>query len=299
MDFQSFCAFNGIELPKQFIMLDRCRFPNSAITIDFTILMVSSKGQAIINVDSEEKHIGRRYLSVFRTGQTIKSQYMSDDFQSKVLLIGGNLEKTLRLSNVYLTMFVLDDSPVIKVSRTYMDSANLFFEALSRVVRFQDNPYQEECLLSLMRAFFYSTGYFLYEAIGFSEKGRNLQNIAIRLKAFSEDSVIRRFIDLVEKNCRNHRSLSFYANLLDYHPKYLSTLVKRQTGHTGQSIIDQYAILMIKGKLSLGDKSIKEISNEMDFPSQSDFGKFFKRMTGQSPIQYRKQYQFGSTCPVR
>ena len=41
-------------------------------------------------------------------------------------------------------------------------------------------------------------------------------------------------------------------------------------------------------KLTYTHKSIKEISNEMEFPTQSDFGKFFKRMTGKSPLEYKK-----------
>ena len=78
------------------------------------------------------------------------------------------------------------------------------------------------------------------------------------------------------------------AKELDYNPKYLSALVKRQTGYSGQALIDQYSVLTAMAKLSYGHRSIKEISDEMNFQSQSDFGKFFKRMTGVSPINYRK-----------
>jgi len=66
-------------------------------------------------------------------------------------------------------------------------------------------------------------------------------------------------------------------------------MVKKETGLSGQEIIDQYAILAAMAKLTYTRKSIKEISNEMEFPTQSDFGKFFKRMTGKSPLEYRKK----------
>lgn len=289
MTFTEFCAFNGIEAPKTFEMLDNCLFPQEAFTIDFTIVMFSTRGQATIRIDGKDRYIGRRYMSVFRSGMTLECLSISEEFSVKVLLIGGNLDKILSVSDVFLTMFVLDESPVIRVTSAYTASARLFFDALARVVKFQDNPYQEECLLSLMRAFFYSTGYYLHEAFDFTSKGKELQGIVKRLKAYDEDSPVRRFITLVETNVKTKRSLSFYADQLGYHPKYLSTLVKRQTGLTGQTIIDQYAILVIIAKLSFSDKSIKEISNELDYPSQSDFGKFFKRMTGVSPLQYRKQ----------
>ena len=34
--------------------------------------------------------------------------------------------------------------------------------------------------------------------------------------------------------------------------------------------------------------SVQEISNELDFPSQSVFGKYFKRVEGMSPKAYRQ-----------
>lgn len=92
----------------------------------------------------------------------------------------------------------------------------------------------------------------------------------------------------MESNAKTTRRLSFYAQQLDYHPRYLSAMVKKETGLSGQEIIDQYAVLTAMAKLTYTHKSIKEISNEMNFPTQSDFGKYFKRLTGKSPAQYRK-----------
>jgi AraC-like DNA-binding protein len=34
--------------------------------------------------------------------------------------------------------------------------------------------------------------------------------------------------------------------------------------------------------------TIQNISNELSFPSQSDFGKYFKRVEGVSPKEYRQ-----------
>ena len=140
-------------------------------------------------------------------------------------------------------------------------------------------------ILQLLRAFYYSTGYYLNKALGFDYD--QIYRLSLENR-YDKTSIISSFINLVEVNARYNRKLAFYAGKLDYNPRYLSAMIKKETGLSGQEIIDQYAILAAMAKLTYTHKSIKEISNEMEFPTQSDFGKFFKRMTGKSPLEYKK-----------
>jgi AraC-like DNA-binding protein len=48
-----------------------------------------------------------------------------------------------------------------------------------------------------------------------------------------------------------------------------------------------------KQELINTDKSIKEISEEFHFPTQSFFGKYFKQYVGVSPKAFRKQQRAG------
>jgi AraC-like DNA-binding protein len=47
-------------------------------------------------------------------------------------------------------------------------------------------------------------------------------------------------------------------------------------------------MLEAKALLKSTDKTIQQISDELNFPSQSFFGKYFKRRAGISPKNYRK-----------
>lgn len=285
MTFEDFCDLNGLEKNQTFVMMDGCVFPREPFTAEFTFVMYSSKGTASFSVDGKTYKVSRKSMSVFREGQMVEVLAMSEDFRCKVLLIGGDLGKELSVSSVFLSMFILNETPIVRVTSEYADATTLFFEAMERIVSFTDNPYKRECLMGILRAFFYSTGYFLYKSLRFT--GTDIYRLSVDAPA-DPDSIVTRFISLVEANATCHRNLSFYAERLDYNPKYLSSLIKRETGRSGQDIIDQYAVLGAMAKLSYSHKSVKEISNEMDFPSQSDFGKFFKRMAGVSPLAYRK-----------
>ena len=77
-------------------------------------------------------------------------------------------------------------------------------------------------------------------------------------------------------------------------PKYLSAIVKTFTQLTASQVIDQYVIFAIKQSLYSNQHNIKTISAEYNFPSQSFFGRYFKRLTGMSPNVYIKHHNIKS-----
>jgi AraC-like DNA-binding protein len=71
-------------------------------------------------------------------------------------------------------------------------------------------------------------------------------------------------------------------------PDYLSKIIREFDGTSARtwindSIIEKAKFLMLQSNLTL-----KEISDKLNFPDQSSFGRFFKNNTGQSPKEYRK-----------
>lgn len=284
MTYEDFCTLNGIQYPDIMHSLDSAVFPEGEFCPDFTIVLYSTDGISPIMIDGKEYQIRRKSISVWRPGQRIS--FVSDpSLKYQLLAISGDLQQHLNVSSVFLTLFVAQEYPVIRVTSAYNDALHHFFDSIKIVCNFQDNPYKKDCMLSILRALFFSTGYYVFRSLRF--RSGDLYKFASEYPAY-ENSVTSKFIKLVEEYSMTERHLSFYARKLDYNPKYLSALIKRETGRSGQNLIDQYSVLSAMAKLSYGHRSIKEISDEMDFQSQSDFGKFFKRLTGFSPLAYRK-----------
>lgn len=65
--------------------------------------------------------------------------------------------------------------------------------------------------------------------------------------------------------------------------------VKAVTGKTAGYWIDWYLLSESKVLLTRDNMSIQQISEHLHFASQSNFGKFFKRLTGTSPLAFRKR----------
>lgn len=99
--------------------------------------------------------------------------------------------------------------------------------------------------------------------------------------------VFGQFAELVNEHCIKHHSLSFYADRLCLTERYLGTLVHQASGMTAKEFIDR--ALTTEAQLTLKHSSLNptQISDELNFANPSFFSKFFKRMTGMTPLEYR------------
>ncbi len=78
-------------------------------------------------------------------------------------------------------------------------------------------------------------------------------------------------------------------HMLHVTPKYLSKCVKYESGRVPLDHIHEMTVSIIRQQLRYSNKSIKEISADLDFPNLSFFGKFVKEHLGMSPTEYRQR----------
>ncbi len=99
---------------------------------------------------------------------------------------------------------------------------------------------------------------------------------------------VRDFMDLVRCHYIRERSVGFYADRLYISPKYLSLIIKENTGRSAVQWIDDYVIQEAKNMLRFSGKSIQQIAYDLNFSNQSSFGKYFKHLTGMSPSAFQR-----------
>jgi hypothetical protein len=96
-----------------------------------------------------------------------------------------------------------------------------------------------------------------------------------------------RFMELLQKDFRQHRTIRYYAQELNISPKYFSTLIKKVSGKTAGEWIDEYVMLEARALLKCRRYTIQQISDMLSFPNQSFFAKYFKAHAGYTPSQYQ------------
>lgn len=99
--------------------------------------------------------------------------------------------------------------------------------------------------------------------------------------------VFSKFVRLVNEFGAREHHIPFYADKLFITPNRLSNLVKEQSGETVIQWINRAIILEAKVLLRHSDLKNYEIAERLNFPNASFFNKFFKRQTGQTPIEYK------------
>lgn len=97
------------------------------------------------------------------------------------------------------------------------------------------------------------------------------------------------FRELVQKHHIKEKSVTFYANELNISNNYLNKCVKEATNKPPKQWINEISIVHSQILLQDAVRDIASIAFELGYESSSYFTRLFKKVTGQSPSEYRKK----------
>lgn len=108
-------------------------------------------------------------------------------------------------------------------------------------------------------------------------------------KEYIYNSMINHVIYYIRRHIEEPLTLQELASYVNVHPNYLSSSFKKQVGKTLTEYIDKQKIAAIKIYMNNTNLSINEISCTFNFKYVSYFSCFFKKHTGLTPMEYKKQ----------
>jgi len=119
---------------------------------------------------------------------------------------------------------------------------------------------------------------------------QNAQNSAIRHSQTPQrvEEIFIGFIRLLPHYFAEHHDIPFYASKLNITPVYLSRVVRQVTGRTVVDYINQMLMIEASFLLKTSKLSINQIADRLHFADSPSFSKFFSRIKGISPKEYRK-----------
>ena len=241
--------------------------------INMGIMALCTKGSVDVGVDMQRYTLQEGDLLLALPGQIVEHGNISEDNESTIIMYSTEFYSTINLP-INLPLFIYNiDAPVVHLTQAQLDIFNTFCMTLMSI-----------CDLSIPN----KREVFKYQCISFIMAYKNdIINYRKNIQQPNK-TIARRFLRLLGKNFKEHKDTQFYADEMHLSKKYFSHLIKEETGKSASEWIEEFIVLEAKNLLGTTDKTIQEISLELNFTSQSFFGKFFKRLTGLSPKEYKK-----------
>lgn len=251
---------------------------NEPFKTDMSMAIFCEQGAMVLKINMKEYAVVAPAMVIILAEQICESVSHSDDLRGRVIVMSKSFTNSLFVSfgdtiPLYTSVF---NNPIMKMEG---DSFvfNMYYDLLKNLVSSPSKEFKLEAARHLTLSLFYGYSHMRHEAsnsIGISSR---------------QEEIYAEFLDVLRANYKKYRGIGFYAQQLCITPKHLSKVVKDVSGQSALNIINEYVISESKALLHSTTKSIQQISNELNFATQSVFGKYFKRLTGKSPKEYRKR----------
>jgi len=246
--------------------------------VDVTAAIITIKGTAEACVNLKPYTVSGANMFVILSGSIIEYKSISEDFTGLFIVMSNKFTESLMPNaSERLPLFLsFRENPTIPLDESTLDGMIQYFEMLKRIIQVKGHPYRLEVVRHLTLAFFYGIN------VDFHQFDNNI-------KITHNEALVEKFLHLVQTHHKEQRGLEFYADKLCLTSKHLSKVIKGTSGKPANDWIDEYVTLEAKTMLKSTNMTIQQISEELNFPSQSFFGKYFKRHTGLSPKDYRNK----------
>lgn len=262
-----------IELLENETILQGLRFPHRVGKVTQVVI---ASGEISCIVDLHSYILKAPSMAIFFPGQVIESIETNDDFRGFGMVTTEAFTDSLQLPVSFQERLSYKSNHFYSLNDEGLDAFVNCYRMVKSVMGQEDHPYKTEIIRHLFSAYYYGLGYYVHNA----QRQRSVMT--------GQQEVCERFIALVSEHFKTRREIGFYADKLCMTNKYLSAVLKQETGMTALEWIERYVVLYAKGCLSSTTMTVQEISDDLDFPSQSVFGKYFKRVEGLSPKAYRQ-----------
>jgi AraC-like DNA-binding protein len=248
------------------------------IRVNDLIFGICLRGSIEIEINLKRYMLDSNDLVSILPEQTVRYISRNKDFSIQFVILSRKFleDSQLGLPNTLPLFFYIKDNPRIHLNPEEMGMILEYISLLQKKIRMTDDVLGKEIVRHLLKALFYEG----------SEIFRKHLPTA-RIEKTRQEETFNRFIELVEQHCRQERSIGFYAGKLCLTPKYLSTVIRNVSGKLAGEWIDGFTIQEAKVLLKSSNKTILQISEELNFVTQTRFGSYFKRFAGMSPKEYR------------
>ncbi len=219
-------------------------------------------------------------LYIYSPGLSVNIIAVSDDYHGICLLADEIM--TFEMSAIHDLVHIAYQ-PIVqlnepKLALPHEVAVRLTDKMLEIISYFNSNHIYKEKILSML----YSV--FLLDL-------QNEQNRVITHRQVPQrvEEIFIDFIRILPHHFAEHHDIGFYASSLNISTVYLSRVIRQVAGRTVIDYINQMLVTEATFLLRTSSLSIAQIADQLNFADTPSFSKFFSRMKGMSPKEYRNR----------
>ncbi|MDE6010966.1 MAG: helix-turn-helix domain-containing protein [Muribaculaceae bacterium] len=251
---------------------------NSPAFYDCVVHVICSEGSGSFLYNDRLFTLSKDEIAVISRPQLVTDIRFDKNFRCEYIAAPDKFLHNLLPANNYAIQgcVSLFDNPIIRVSdidaeRFRADLANIKYR-----IENTDHRFYQELMGSLLQTM-------VYDLFDFHAKTND--NI---LTTDRVGYITAQFFTLIEGGRpKTQREVTHYASELNVTPKYLSDTIKRVTGTSVSSHINNAATAIALEYLKDNTMSVTQIADEMNFSSLSYFSRFCVKHIGMSPAKFR------------
>ncbi|HTD40856.1 MAG TPA: helix-turn-helix domain-containing protein [Mucilaginibacter sp.] len=246
---------------------------------DGYIIGICTRGTANVEVNLQVYQARPDAMLLATPFHILRIYNYSDDFLCRFIVFSKAFLTENNVNSHFLESFSYFKSASLPVIYADHQDAKMLldvYQLIQQKLEREEHPYRQEISRSILTTLLYEVEYIYAK-----------QHVIIKGKLNRKQELNLLFQNLVFLHYKEHRNVQFYADALFVSSKHLTETVKEVTGRTSGEWIDDAVILEAKVLLRNHEISIADIAENIHFPDQSSFGKYFKKHTGLSPSDYR------------
>ncbi|MBR2416360.1 MAG: AraC family transcriptional regulator [Bacteroidaceae bacterium] len=254
---------------------------NTPVRCNHLIVIYSTSGSARIELNYTEYNVTPNTLLLLSPLDIVTIQEVSSDYHDHIIVIPTSQfnHATVQVDLDFYER--VKAKPLISFDGAELQIVEKLFDTLKLIRDTFDYDNFEKSALCAMGVLFH-----LYRHHFEKEKGNIRKTYESR-----KNTLFKKFVRELVNSYNKSREVLYYANELGVSAGYLNEVCNEISNYSAKDIIDQAVSSRLKSELAYTDKSIQELADEYNFPSQSYFSRYYKRMTGLSPTEFRKNRQ--------